>query len=91
MLWSVLTKFLTKNPIKIIFLIPLAVLALWPSGEALAQCTVASIQFENDIGLGGTDRQYCHGSLIFCMSQNQIGDAAARQTADALSFTLGGY
>ena len=73
------------------FLMPLAVLALWPTGQALAQCTVASIQFENDIGLGGTDRHYTHGSRVSCMSENQTGDSAAREIADALSFRLGGY
>lgn len=73
------------------FLMPLAVLALWPAGQAAAQCTVASIQFENDIGLGGTDRHYTHGSRISCMSENQTGDAAAKEIARALSFNLGGY
>lgn len=73
------------------YLMPLAVLALWPAGQAAAQCTVVSIQFENDIGLGGTDRHYTHGSRVSCMSENQTGDAAAREIADAISFDIGGY
>lgn len=73
------------------YLMPLAVLALWPTGQAAAQCAVASIQFENDIGFGGTDRHYTHGSRVSCMSDNQTGDATAREIAGALSFNLGGY
>ncbi len=73
------------------YLMPLAVLALWPAGQAAAQCSVASIQFENDIGIGGTDRHYTHGSRASCMSGNQAGDTTARDVAGALSFNLGGY
>lgn len=73
------------------YLMPLAVLVLWPVGQAAAQCTVASVQFENDIGLGGTDRHYTHGSRASCMSDNQTGDATAREIAAGLSFNVGGY
>jgi len=68
----------------------LALVAVIPFGNAAAQCTVASIQFENDIGIG-TDRHYTHGSRISCMSDNQAGDATAREIANALSFEVGGY
>jgi lipid A 3-O-deacylase len=66
-------------------------LAFWPVGQAAAQCTVASIQFENDIGIGGTDRHYMHGSRASCMSENQAGGTNARDIANAFSFSVGGY
>ncbi len=73
------------------YLALLAVFVFVPAGQAVAQCTVASIQFENDIGIGGTDRHYTHGSRISCMSENQAGGTTARDIADGLSFSVGGY
>jgi lipid A 3-O-deacylase len=69
----------------------LCFLILWPVGHAAAQCTVASIQFENDIGFGGTDRHYTHGSRVSCMSENQSVGSSARDIANAVSFDIGGY
>ena len=73
------------------YLTLLAILMLWPSGQAAAQCTVASIQFENDIGIGGTDRHYTHGSRLSCMSEDQKTGTSAREIANAVSFNIGGY
>lgn len=73
------------------YLMLLAILMLWPAGQAAAQCTVASIQFENDIGIGGTDRHYTHGSRVSCMSENQSAGTGAREIANAASFRVGGY
>ena len=72
------------------YLTPLLFFMLWPAGHAAAQCTVASIQFENDIGLGGTDRHYTHGSRASCLSENQGAQTSARDVAEALSFSVGG-
>lgn len=68
----------------------LIILTILPAGPAVAQCTVASVQFENDIGLGGTDRHYTHGSRASCMSDNQAARSTARDIAGAASFGLGG-
>lgn len=74
---------------------PLALLLLpllltLPAGPALAQCAVGSVQFENDIGLGGTDRHYTHGTRVSCISQNQGTTAGMRRLADGVGFDLFG-
>lgn len=73
------------------YLILFTFLVLWPVSEVAAQCTVASVQFENDIGIGGTDRHYTHGSRASCMSENQAEGSSARDIANAASFSVGGY
>ena len=53
---------------------------------AQAQCAVGSLQFENDIGIGGTDRHYTHGTRFSCISEEQAPTQIPHRVADALSF-----
>ena len=68
---------------------PLLVLAfsLIP-GAAFAQCAVFSVQLENDIGLGGTDRHYTHGTRFSCISENQPEGSVAGRFGDRIGFDV---
>ena len=60
------------------------------AGAAAAQCAVGGVQLENDIGLGGTDRHYTHGTRFSCISDNQPQQDGARRLAGRIGFDLFG-
>jgi len=68
---------------------PLAMLVL-PAAEAAAQCSVASIQFENDIGVGGTDRHYTHGSRLSCISDVRPSESSLRRLSKSIEIDVFG-
>ena len=68
----------------------LALLVLWPGAEAASQCAVYSVQAENDIGIGGTDRHYTHGSRLSCISDVRPSDSALRRISKSIEFDLFG-
>jgi lipid A 3-O-deacylase len=57
-------------------------------GAVFGQCAVGSVQLENDIGLGGTDRHYTHGTRFSCISADQPEGSAVRRLGERIGFEL---